>query len=88
MVTMMLRTLPAIGLLALLVCAGCPKESKDEPEEERFKLRAECSKPSAQCWDDCINRDASRYCPSCCQDNTMHCHYRDPYDFEKCKKQP
>ena len=75
-----------IGGLALLLCAGCPKERTDPGPEE--KMRPECSHPSAQCWDDCFRRDAGRYCPSCCTDQTILCNDRNPHDFEKCKREP
>ena len=73
--------------LALLLCAGCPKETKDEPEQGS-KLRAECSKPSYECWKACIKRDASGHCTTCCDDQAVLCHERRPHDFEKCKQEP
>ena len=74
-----------IGGLSLLLCTGCPKE-RDNSGPTR-KMRPECSKPSADCWDDCFNRDATKYCLSCCEDNTILCNNRKPYDLEKCKQE-
>ena len=84
---MMFRRLLAIMGLALVFCAGCPRETQDKTEKPG-KLRAECVAPSGNCWDDCFKRDASRYCPSCCNDQTTLCDEGKPSSFEKCKQEP
>jgi hypothetical protein len=70
---------------ALLCTIGCRPEKKVGKERA---TRKECNKPSFQCYDQCVKRDASKTCSGCCGDQRYLCDTGQKYDFEPCKDAP
>lgn len=60
-------------VMLLVVCtlfAGCRPERKSAGERA---ARKECNKPSWECYERCVNRNASRTCTGCCGDQRYLC---------------
>jgi hypothetical protein len=57
-------------LIAVVALVGCRPEKKVGKERA---IRKECNKPSWNCYERCVNRDASKTCTGCCGDQRKLC---------------
>jgi len=63
-------TLSVVLLVVLTLLAGCRRERKVAGERQGLK---ECNKPAWECYERCVNRNASRTCSGCCSEQRYLC---------------
>lgn len=75
-------------ILALALVPACEstssKPSNRRNDAGQIVVRAECKRPSMNCYNGCFRREEHRYCPSCCSDQLVLCDEGHPYNFDSC----